>query len=240
MVTQQQVSDELHQGRETLAAYLKALPEADWDGPTLCEGWSVKDLMAHAIGIQADVAAQRLDGIGTPEENQRQVDERATKSPADLLAEWDAEGKNLEEAILALPDEMWNLEFTPNFTIGQSLQRMVEDIWVHEQDIRIPRGEQPTGGFGNVATLEVASRDLENRLPVHAPAVGKVSINAGDFSSVVAGPGNESVDIDGDPITLGLVSTGRISLADAVKDGKLFVSPNAPDGLAEAINIYGA
>lgn len=240
MVTQQRVADELREARAAFAGYLAGLPEADWDGPTLCEGWSVKDLMSHTIGIQADVAAQRLEGVGTVEQNQRQVDERAAKSPKELLAEWEIEGKNLEEGVEALPDEMWNLEFTQNFTIGQSLQRMVEDLWVHEQDIRIPRGDEPTTGRALISTLEVASRDLENRLPIHAPTVGKVSINAGEFSSVVAGPGTESVDVDGDIVTLGLVSVGRITLADAVKDGKLFVSPNAPAGFAEAINIYGA
>ena len=35
-----------------------------------------------------------------------------------------------------------------------------------------------------------------------------------------------TVTVSGDPITLGLVSTGRIPLADAVKDGKLTVSPD--------------
>lgn len=238
-VTQQRIADELKGERESLTAYLESLPESAWDKPSLCEGWTVKDLMAHTVGIAADVANRRLDAIGTPEANQRQVDERRDRTPRELLDEWRVEGTSLEDGVRALEDEFWNAPYVDNFTVGGALQRMVEDIWVHGQDIRIPLGDETTAGPALVSTLEVASRDLSNRLPRLAPSVGTVRITAGDFSSTVEGAGEVDLAITGDPVTLGLVSTGRIGLRDAIEDGKLSVEPDVPDGFADAINIYG-
>ena len=35
--------------RADLAVLLDELPEADWDRPTLCEGWRVRELVAHIV-----------------------------------------------------------------------------------------------------------------------------------------------------------------------------------------------
>lgn len=238
-VTKERIAKELREEREALTAYLESLPEAAWDKQSLCTDWTVKQLMAHTIGIASDVANRRLDGVGSPEANQRQVDERADRTPRELLDEWRSEGKLLEDGILELDDAFWTAPYSDNFTVGQALQRMVEDIWVHGQDIRIPLGDPTTSSPALISTLEVGSRDLENRLPRLAPEVGTVTIQAGAFSSSVSGPGTKNVTISGDPITLGLVSTGRIPLGEAVSEGKLTVSPDAPSGLADALNIYG-
>lgn len=47
-------------------AELDATPDADWDKPTKCEGWSVRDLVTHMVG-GARSAAVALRG-GTREE----------------------------------------------------------------------------------------------------------------------------------------------------------------------------
>ncbi len=239
-VTQQRIADELKAERENLTAYLKALPEGDWNKPSLCADWTIKDLLPHVVGIASDVANRRLDDVGSAVQNQRQVDERRDNSPAELLEEWAREGKLLEDGILPLEADFWNAPYSENFTVGQALQRMVEDIWVHTQDVRIPLGEEPATGPGLISTLEVGSRDLFARLPQFAPEVGTVTIVTGDFSSTVEGPGEVALALTGDPVTLGLVSTGRITLAGALTTGKLTVSPDAPAGFAKAINIYAA
>ena len=238
-VTQQRIAEELRAERERLTRYLETLPEAAWDKQSLCEGWTVRELMAHVVGIASDVANRRLDGVGTEEQNQRQVDERKDRSPREILAEWAEEGKLLEDGVRVLEDDFWNAPYTENFNVGQALQRMVEDIYVHGHDVRIPLGDDPVDGPGMISTLEVASRDLYNRLPRLAPEVGLVSIQTGEFASTVTGPGKTDVRISGDPITLALVSTGRVNLSDAIADGELSVEPEVPAGLADAINIYG-
>jgi uncharacterized protein (TIGR03083 family) len=237
-VTQQRIADELRTERERLAAYLEGLPEAAWDKESLCEGWTVKDLMAHVVGIASDVANRRLDGVGSAEQNQRQVDERKGRSPRELLDEWKTEGALLEDGVRTLDDDFWNAPYSENFNVGQALQRMVEDIWTHGQDIRIPLGDGTEAGPGTISTLEVGSRELEVRLPRLAPSVGSVAIDTGDFSSSVDGPGDIAVTITGDPVALALVSTGRIPLEDATTDGSLKIEPEIPAGLGEALNIY--
>jgi uncharacterized protein (TIGR03083 family) len=240
MVTQQRIADELKSEREALTRYLEELPEGAWDKQSLCEGWTIKDLMAHVVGIASDVANRRLEGVGTSEQNQRQVDERKSDTPHQVLDEWKQEGELLEQGVRDLDDDFWNAPYTDNFNVGHALQRMVEDIWVHKQDIRLALGEDiDTAGPGPRSTLEVASRDLFNRLPRLAPDVRSVTINVGDYTSNVKGTGSVDVAITGDAGTLALVSTGRISLDEATRDGTLSVTPDAPAGLADALNIYG-
>lgn len=240
MVTQQRIADELKTERERLTTYLEALPEGAWDKESLCEGWTIKDVMAHTIGIASDVANRRLEGVGSVEQNQRQVDERKDHSPRQLLDEWTEQGALLEQGILELDDAFWQAPYSENFNVGQALQRMVEDIWVHNHDIRLPLGEEPIDGPGRTSTLEVATREWATRLPRLAPSVGSFDVSVGDFSSSVKGAGDVAVSVTGDPITLALVSTGRIGLDEATADGRLSVTPEAPAGLADAINIYGA
>lgn len=237
MVTRERVATELEHERQRLADYLRTLSPDDWDTPSLCEGWTVRDLMGHVVGIASDIANRRLDDVGSEAANQRQVDERRDRSPDQLLAEWEDQGALLERGILELDDDFWNAPYTENFTVGQALQRMVEDVWVHAQDIRIPLGESPYDGPGLTSTLEVAAREWEVRVPRLAPAVGKLSVEAGSFSAAVAGSGDTEVSITGDPITLALVATGRTALDEAVRDGKLTATAT-PEGLAQAINIY--
>jgi uncharacterized protein (TIGR03083 family) len=239
MVTQQRIADELRTERERLTSYLEALPEGAWDKESLCEGWTVKEVMAHAIGIAADVANRRLDGVGTAEKNQEQVDARRDRSPTELLDEWREQGALLEQGILELDDTFWTAPYTENFNVGQALQRMVEDIWVHGHDIRIPLGDELVGGPGLRSTLEVATREWQVRLPKFAPEVGSLEIDTSELSDTVKSSGSAAVKIAGDPITLALVSTGRIPLEEAASSGKLSVEPSIPGGLSEAINIYG-
>jgi uncharacterized protein (TIGR03083 family) len=238
-VTQQRIADELRTERERLTKYLESLPEAAWDKQSLCEGWTVRELMAHVVGIASDVANRRLDGVGSAEQNQRQVDERTDRSPQQILEEWADQGKLLEDGILELDDQFWTAPYTDNFNVGQALQRMVEDIYIHGHDVRIPLGDDPVDGPGMISTLEVAARDLQNRLPRLAPDVGIVTIEAGPFTGSATGAGTTDVRITGDPVTLALVSTGRVTLEQAVADGELTIEPKAPAGLADAVNIYG-
>jgi len=63
------------------------LNETQWNTPSRCDGRTVGDVARHVIGSMADVAAGRLDGLGTPEVTKREVDERAGRTPAELADE---------------------------------------------------------------------------------------------------------------------------------------------------------
>jgi uncharacterized protein (TIGR03083 family) len=238
-VTQKEIAAAMRDERTRLVAYLEDLPEAAWDKESLCEGWRVRDIVAHLIGNAADIVAQKLDGAGSPEYNQRQVDERAGRSPAELLAEWAEAGPAFEAGIESFDDALWNTPYLELGTVGQALQRLVEDIWVHAQDIRIPLGDGPVPGPGVDAVLDIAVRDFPARAARLAPDVGSVRITTGATTrDALIGDGT-AVEVSGDAITLALAATGRVTLAKAQDDGEVSVTPSAPAGFADALNIYG-
>src|SRR5712692_10397220 len=201
-VTQKEIAAAMRDERERLVAYLESLPEAAWDKPTLCEGWSVRDMVAHLIGNATDIVAQNLDGAGSVEYNQRQIDERAGRSPAELLAEWAEQGPALEAGIEALDDDFWNAPYLELGTVGTALQRLVEDIWVHAQDIRITLGDKPITGPGLGATLDVVARELPLRAPRLSPEVGSVRISTNGTSREAEIGEGVAVEISGDPIAI--------------------------------------
>jgi uncharacterized protein (TIGR03083 family) len=69
-----------------LRPVLDAAKPGDFDRPTVCEGWSVRDVLAHCAAALTDATAGRSHGF-TPEENQRDVDERRTWGLAEVLEE---------------------------------------------------------------------------------------------------------------------------------------------------------
>ncbi|WP_285029163.1 maleylpyruvate isomerase family mycothiol-dependent enzyme [Mycolicibacterium sp. lyk4-40-TYG-92] len=52
MPAQRSLMDLAHDERRDLAAYLRTLSDADWQAPTLCTEWSVKDVVAHVVSYE--------------------------------------------------------------------------------------------------------------------------------------------------------------------------------------------
>lgn len=70
--------------RSALAAVLRGLTQEQWDAPSLCDGWRIRDVAAHVIAAPqvtvADVAAELRDrvlrrhpGPGRPRPGDRDV-----------------------------------------------------------------------------------------------------------------------------------------------------------------------
>lgn len=238
-MNQTETAEALRIERERLMAYLSELPEAAWDKGSLCKGWRVRDVVAHLVGNAADIVARNLEGAGSEAFNQRQVDERTDKNPAELLAEWTEQGPAFEEGVRILDDNFWNAPYPPFATVGEALARLVEDLWVHAHDIRLALGDEIVPGPGLDETLEVIARELPERVGRLTPEVGVVDITAGGFDRSIAIGDGIRLRIDSDPVTLALVGTGRTSLQEAVSEGDIAVQPDAPARLGDALNIYG-
>lgn len=86
-----------------------------------CPEWRVKDVYGHLIGLVADVTAGNVDGAGTDEWTQKQVDERRDRSVAELVAEWDENGPGMEALLDGAPP-----------SVGE---RIVGDLATHELDV---------------------------------------------------------------------------------------------------------
>jgi uncharacterized protein (TIGR03083 family) len=236
MITQKQVNEELKAERALLTAYLESLPDGAWDKESLCEGWRIKDVIAHVVGNAVDISSGNTTDAGSPEYNARQVAERKDRTPAELLTEWATAGPAFEDGLLALDEAFWTADYPPFGTVGEAVRRFVEDTWVHRQDIRIPLGDgvDPSGP-GPRAVFAVALFEMATRIPEHAPGVRSVTIETEGFSET-AKVADDGVDVvvSGDASTIALVATGRYDL------DKVNVTPEAPAGFAKAFNIYAS
>lgn len=140
--------DDVFDGWTTL---VHELADDEWDRPTGCPGWSVKDQLAHVVGLE-----QVLLGAPEPDHEvpddlehvrdeighymERQIDVRRGESPEALIAELDNVVGRRRETLAALTDETLGdpmpgpMGSTP--PAGAMLPIRVFDIWAHEQDVR--------------------------------------------------------------------------------------------------------
>src|SRR5690349_3854699 len=83
----------IHAEREALAGDLATLTSEQWATPSLCTGWTVRDVLGHMTSTAKATPAAFLAGFaGTGFNfhafNQKRVTQEATAAPADGLAEF--------------------------------------------------------------------------------------------------------------------------------------------------------
>ncbi|HZE39175.1 MAG TPA: maleylpyruvate isomerase family mycothiol-dependent enzyme [Stackebrandtia sp.] len=111
------------QERADLADFLSTLSPEQWDTPSLCEGWAVRDVVAHIISydeLTVAGAVMRVVKAGFSLDRANAVGLRAPRDPADLVA--------------ALREHL-----TPRgLTAGFGGRIGLLDCTIHHQDIRRP------------------------------------------------------------------------------------------------------
>jgi uncharacterized protein (TIGR03083 family) len=179
--------------RLRVAAMLDDLSEDEWRQPSLCAGWTVRDVAAHLTLQQLrlrDCAGVVLRWRGTMN---RTIAHEARRRAAALPV----------ERIIA---EIRGMIGSRRSNVGVTYKETLCDILVHSQDIAIPLGRTlplPT----EAATL-AASRVLTMRWPPPPPSVrtaGRFRLTATDIPWS-AGDGPE---VRGPIAALLLVSCGR-------------------------------
>jgi len=194
---------------------LRSLSDEEWGTPTRCDGWSAADVAGHVVGQLTDVSALRLDGLGTPEVTDRQVRERRGRGPGQLADELDASTEAAAALAGSFDDEAWDAPGpagTPG-TLGQGLESLWFDTFLHADDIRQATGRTPVLGDGLLPSVSHISQILTDQ--EWRPATLSLD-GMGEFQ--VSG-GGES--ISGDPMTFILVSTGRAEPAVLGLDGSV-------------------
>ena len=152
----------------SLVALGSTLTEDQFEVPTDCPGWTVKDQFSHVIGtellLEGAVAPNGDPPTGTHvrnelgELNERFVDTRRALPGRQVVDELDALSHRRLVALRSLDEEAWA-------AIGPSPIGMVPyvdymgvrtfDSWVHEQDVRIAVGcPGARGGAGERVTLD--------------------------------------------------------------------------------------
>jgi uncharacterized protein (TIGR03083 family) len=208
---------------ERFKALIQSLTPAEWGRPSRCTGWTVGDVAAHVVGGMADVAALRLEGLGTPEVTARQVAERHGRSPAEVADELGATIKATADLIGAFDDAAWAMQAPGGFdmTLGEGVEALWHDAWLHGEDIRSAVGRPSDRGEGMTASVSHIADVLTRE--GWGPAVLALD-GLPEFSVSGGGNGHGGSRFSGDPLVFVLAATGR---ADP-----------GPLGLDESANIY--
>lgn len=107
--------------RERISALVRDLPGERLATPVPgCPGWTVRDVVAHATGVVADVVESNLDGVATDPWTDAQVAARRERPIGEVLDEWAEKTPRL-----ALDDAPKGLSRT-----------LLIDLVTHEHDIR--------------------------------------------------------------------------------------------------------
>ena len=166
------VSDGLLEELDRFEELIRSINGDEWERPSTCEGWTVGDVARHVVGTMADVAAGQLDGLGTPEVTEREVRERAGRSPAEIADECVQVRKIAAELLPGFDDDAWQAPSPGSFegTLGDGVEALWYDTWLHADDIRQalgrPReiGPSLAGGVSHVV-WELRKRGWQGEPP---------------------------------------------------------------------------
>jgi uncharacterized protein (TIGR03083 family) len=119
--------DLARQEREDFADFLAGLTPEQWDSPSLCAGWSVRDVVAHCVSFE---------GLSARELTARFVKGRLQTDRINALAVADLADRSAAQLITILRD---NAE-PHGLGAGFGGRVALTDNMIHQQDIRRPLG----------------------------------------------------------------------------------------------------
>lgn len=113
--------------REEFAALLEALTPPQWDSPTLCDAWRVRDVVAHVIGY---------DPLSRIALTRRIAEGLVTRGGANAVGVADLAGASPSELLALVRRHVEPRGLTAGF--GGKIA--LTDGMIHQQDIRRPLG----------------------------------------------------------------------------------------------------
>jgi uncharacterized protein (TIGR03083 family) len=180
--------------RTALADLLVDLSGDEWRQPSLCAGWTVRDVAAHLTQQQLGVGGLiRMMG--------------SWRGSIDRMAEHAARRRAAELSTGEIIAEIRGMVGSRRHTVGVTYLETLCDILVHGQDIAIPLGREHA--MPAEAAAVSARRVLSMRWPPPLPVTKRVAgfrLTATD-TSFTAGAGPE---VRGPMDALLLVCTGRL------------------------------
>jgi len=117
----------VHEERRALLDLLETLSPDQWNTPSLCDGWRVRDVVGHivsstSVSIWRAAGAMISSGFKINRYLAKDGRKRGAATPEELI----------EQFRRALP--------TTSHPPGQSSLAMLEDVIIHQIDIRLPLG----------------------------------------------------------------------------------------------------
>jgi len=144
--------DAWHDTAVRVIALCRELQAEDWDKPTDCPGWTVREVVAHLAAIESELAGgPGPEGVSnertvSPAYTQPGVEARSGRTPEQLVDEFEAA---VATRLAALRDGALDRPVSAPGRLAWDwdtlLRNRVIDLWVHEQDIR--RAVRRPGGL---------------------------------------------------------------------------------------------
>ena len=166
--TAEPVIGQLEEVWVSIADACSGLGPEDWERPTECPGWTVRDLLSHLIGIERSLMGDAAPVLAGPvpghvrnpigEMNEAWVAARRDRPGDDVVAEFTAVTARRLDELRALGPENWEqVGWSPvgDVPYREFMVVRVFDSWVHEQDARRALGRPGgRGGAGERITVE--------------------------------------------------------------------------------------
>jgi uncharacterized protein (TIGR03083 family) len=153
----------LEESFDTLEELGSDLNSAEWEAPSLCPDWTVRDVFEHLVGIENALVSWVPDAANTPPPFGRASsfarEVAGLDGPAFMERVSSVLARRRHELDVLTPSDFAQPSWTPvgPGTYGRFMQIRVFDFWVHERDISTPlaRSTDDTGVRAELALAEV-------------------------------------------------------------------------------------
>lgn len=179
------------------------------DAPTLCEGWTAKDLASHMVIIEhpeAWVGASSSRRFKLANRLHDRVFEREQAQP------WPAQVERVRRGPVAGPFA-WRSVREPMY---------IREYLIHHEDLRRANGLGPRRGIPELQAVAWKKATTVGRFGLRRatlpPGYG-IELGGPDGEAFVAVPGDVRVRIDGEPLEVLLYAFGRREVAEVELSG---------------------
>jgi uncharacterized protein (TIGR03083 family) len=155
-----QVSQGLISEYQAFADLVGSLDETEWATPSRCDGFDVRDVAGHVIGLAEDTAAGK-PGSRNAEEEAASV---RTDTPARAADRLRVALGPISALLDGADDAMWDAPVgVADLTLGQGVLLLWYDAFVHADDIRAAIGRPSDTGPGLDASVVYLLGELDKR-----------------------------------------------------------------------------
>ena len=200
------------------------LSESDADLPTDCPGWTVRDVLAHMVGLEQVLQGAPQPAVELPpldhvvnefDEYMEQHVQIRRQLPLSAIADELAGLRSRRIPTLRSLAAQGDPDVPSPFRtqpMSKALPIRVFDLWAHEQDIRRAVGLPPrVDGVAAEISVERALLGWTHAIPklLDRPATVSIEVVDGPSTELEVDGGGPSVEIRGDLATLTAVFCGR-------------------------------
>lgn len=234
-----QIADE----RAAILAFLAGARDQDWDRPTICAGWSVKDVLSHMV--EGELAAGRVyrgeireQGFADPQQG---VDTwRALPGAAVRAALWQ-HGTATQRVLNGMSEEVWR---SPIRAFGcREIRQLVRlhlfELVLHGHDLTDALGADPVWGGRLAFVTEFVVRAAPDALrrsqglPRESLAV---RVHGRDEPWVVNGSdADTTIELDAEDLVL--ATTGRCAIEEVMSRARISGSAATAERILKAWQV---